>query len=333
MLWMSLLVVPALVSGTGCLDVVEESASGDVPFISMTGVAPLSRPGAIANRGLRSDSYAISWNGTTRMRGLKSTIALIVILVGLVVHLLRRSEEASRPTRAGDKAKVFTVDADQIEEIQLGPATGEACASKANGAWQLSRARENGGRPGAGVECGDQSRHARDQQRRRRRTPSTSTPVRVEPPRRSTSPSASRDRRTQRHSAARREDATGERPLREDARIRSVSSWLRRTSRTRSIARRSTCADKAALKFDQSKVGWHRARARAETRPRWRRAAATGAVTKPSQGEGRLRRRGSRRSPRCSSLQMQKIVSDAVSSDAKDLANYGLDKPDADRRP
>ena len=72
------------------------------------------------------------------MRGLKSTIALAVVLVGLVAYIY--FVDAKKPA-SGDpetKAKAFTVEADQIEEIAIKPAAGESSrAQKTNGTWQL----------------------------------------------------------------------------------------------------------------------------------------------------------------------------------------------------
>jgi hypothetical protein len=72
------------------------------------------------------------------VRGLKSTIALLVVLIGLVAYIFfvdRKKPAADAPET---KAKAFTVDADQIEEIQIKPASGDASrVQKINGAWQL----------------------------------------------------------------------------------------------------------------------------------------------------------------------------------------------------
>src|SRR5882672_8181747 len=72
------------------------------------------------------------------MRGLKSTLVLVVVLAGLVAYIffVDRKKPASGAPEV--KAKAFTVDADQIEEIQIKPASGEASrVQKINGTWQL----------------------------------------------------------------------------------------------------------------------------------------------------------------------------------------------------
>ena len=68
------------------------------------------------------------------MRGLKSTIALLVVLIGLVAYIFfvdRKKPAADAPET---KAKAFAVDTDQIEEIQIKPASGDASrVQKING--------------------------------------------------------------------------------------------------------------------------------------------------------------------------------------------------------
>lgn len=72
------------------------------------------------------------------MRGLKSTIALVAVLVGLVAYIYFVDSKKPASDAAETKAKAFTVDADQIEEIQIKPSSGEASrVQKTNGSWQL----------------------------------------------------------------------------------------------------------------------------------------------------------------------------------------------------
>ena len=93
------------------------------------------------------------------MRGLKSTIALAgrADRAGRV-HLLRRLEEAG--LRAAEtKAKAFTVEADQIEEIQIKPAAGRGSrAAEDERHVAAGRARKDGCRPGPAHECGHEPR-------------------------------------------------------------------------------------------------------------------------------------------------------------------------------
>jgi hypothetical protein len=72
------------------------------------------------------------------VRGLKSTIALLVVLIGLVAYIYFVDSKKPASDAPETKAKAFTVDADQIEEIQIKPTSGDASrVAKANGTWQL----------------------------------------------------------------------------------------------------------------------------------------------------------------------------------------------------
>ena len=72
------------------------------------------------------------------MRGLTTTIGLAVILVGLGAYIY--FVDSKRPASGAPevKAKVFTAEADQIEEIRFMPKGGAASrADKTTGTWQL----------------------------------------------------------------------------------------------------------------------------------------------------------------------------------------------------
>lgn len=72
------------------------------------------------------------------MRGLKSTAALGVLLIGLVayIYFVDSKQPASGTPEA--KARVFTAEADQIEEVQVTNTKGETSrVQKANGEWKL----------------------------------------------------------------------------------------------------------------------------------------------------------------------------------------------------
>ena len=72
------------------------------------------------------------------MRGLTSTIALAVVLLGLVGYIYFVDSKKPASGAPETKAKAFTVEADQIEEIQIKPASGASSrANKTNGTWQL----------------------------------------------------------------------------------------------------------------------------------------------------------------------------------------------------
>jgi hypothetical protein len=72
------------------------------------------------------------------VRGVKSTIALAVVLLGLVGYIYFVDSKKPASGAAETKAKAFTVEADQIEEIQIKPAAAESSrAEKTSGTWQL----------------------------------------------------------------------------------------------------------------------------------------------------------------------------------------------------
>ena len=72
------------------------------------------------------------------MRGLTSTIAGAVVLIGLVAYIYFVDSKKPASDAPEAKAKAFTVDASQIEEIQITPASGESSrAEKTGDSWQL----------------------------------------------------------------------------------------------------------------------------------------------------------------------------------------------------
>jgi uncharacterized protein DUF4340 len=72
------------------------------------------------------------------VRGLTSTIALLVVLGGLVAYIYFVDSKKPASDATETKTKAYTVDADQIEEIQIKPASGEASrVQKTNGSWQM----------------------------------------------------------------------------------------------------------------------------------------------------------------------------------------------------
>ena len=103
------------------------------------------------------------------MRGLKSTIALVVVLIGLVAYIYFVDSKKPASDAPETKAKAFTVDADQIEEIQIKPASGEASrVQKTNGTWQLVEPEKTEADQGQVSNAATSLADARDQPRRRR---------------------------------------------------------------------------------------------------------------------------------------------------------------------
>src|SRR5690242_19915505 len=74
------------------------------------------------------------------MRGLRSTIALLVVLVGLGAYIYFVSWKQPDTPDSGKKLdKVFATQADKIEEIKISAVSGEAAtAKKEGGSWKLT---------------------------------------------------------------------------------------------------------------------------------------------------------------------------------------------------
>jgi Domain of unknown function (DUF4340) len=73
------------------------------------------------------------------MRGLRSTIALVVVLAGLGAYIYFVTwKQPDTPATAKKLDKVFTVESDKIEEIKVTSASGDATtAKKDGGGWKL----------------------------------------------------------------------------------------------------------------------------------------------------------------------------------------------------
>jgi hypothetical protein len=71
------------------------------------------------------------------MRGFRSTFVLLAILLGLLGYIYFYEMKRPGPAeQAARKAKVFTVEADKIEEVQVKTASGErTILKKTNGVW------------------------------------------------------------------------------------------------------------------------------------------------------------------------------------------------------
>jgi hypothetical protein len=73
------------------------------------------------------------------MRGFRSTFVLLLVLLGLVGYIY--FYEMKKPAQSGQaeqKQKVFTAEADKIEEVDVKAASGErTVVKKANGAWSI----------------------------------------------------------------------------------------------------------------------------------------------------------------------------------------------------
>jgi hypothetical protein len=73
------------------------------------------------------------------MRGVRSTIILLVVFLGLLGYVYFYGAKKPLGQEAGEpREKVFTVEADKIEELRVKPATGEGSVlKKVNGTWTM----------------------------------------------------------------------------------------------------------------------------------------------------------------------------------------------------
>jgi hypothetical protein len=259
------------------------------------------------------------------MRGLKSTIGLVVVLIGLVAYIYFVDSKKPPSDAPEVKAKAFTVDADQIEEIRLKPAAGEASrVEKTNGTWQLVEPEKTEADQGQ-VSNAATSLATLEINSVVDDNPSDLAQYGLNPAKVDVGFRV-KGQKDERHLLIGEKTATGgdlyaKTP--DQKRVFLVASYLENTFNRTPFDLR----DKAALKFDQSKVNGvevvHEGMtaALAKNGSDW-------AVTKPYKARADFAGAEAILTS-LSSLQMQKIVSNAVSNDAKDLAKYGLDKPDA----
>ena len=259
------------------------------------------------------------------MRGLKSTIGLVVVLIGLVAYIYFVDSKKPASDAPATKAKAFTVDADQIEEIRLKPAAGEASrVEKANGTWQLVEPEKTEADQGQ-VSNAATSLAALEINSVVDENPSDLAQYGLNPAKVDVAFRV-KGQKDERHLLLGEKTATGgdlyaKTP--DQKRVFLVASYLENTFNRTPFDLR----DKAALKFDQSKVNAielvHEGAATTLAK-----SGSDWAVTKPYTARADFAGAEAVLTS-LSSLQMQKIVSNAVSNDAKDLAKYGLDKPNA----
>ena len=73
------------------------------------------------------------------MRGVRSMIVLLAVFLGLLGYVYFYGEKKPLGPDAGEpRQKVFAIEADKIEELQVKSAKGErSILKKANGAWTM----------------------------------------------------------------------------------------------------------------------------------------------------------------------------------------------------
>jgi len=251
---------------------------------------------------------------------LKSTIALLAVLIGLVAYIYFVDSKKPASGAPETKAKAFTVDADQIEEIHMKPASGDASrVQKANGTWQLVEPEKADADQGQ-VSNAATSLATLEINRVVDENPSDLSQYGLNPPKAEVAFRV-KGQKDPRQLLIGEKTATGSdlyAKTPDQKRVFLISGYLENTFERTPFDLR----DKTALKFDQSKadgveIVHNGTTALAKTGTEW-------ALTKPYKARADFAGAEAVLTS-LSSLQMQKIVE----NEAKDLAKYGLDKPDA----
>jgi len=254
------------------------------------------------------------------VRGLKSTVALIVVLIGLVAYIffVERKKPASGAPET--KAKAFAVDADQIEEIQIKPASGQASrVQKTNGTWQLVEPEKADADQGQ-VTNAATSLASVEINRVVDDNPSDLTQYGLNPPKADVAFRVKGKTEPQ-HLLLGEKTATGgdlyaKTP--DQKRVFLIAAYLENTFERTPFDLR----DKAVLKFDQSKADGIEI-VHDNTTTMLAKSGSSWTISKPYKMRADFAGAEAILTA-LSSAQMQKIVS----NEAKDLGKYGLDKPD-----
>jgi hypothetical protein len=243
-----------------------------------------------------------------------------VVLIGLVAYIYFIDAKKPASDAPETKAKAFTVDADQIEEIRIKPTSGDASrVEKANGTWQLIEPEKAEADQGQ-VSNAATSLAALEINRVVDDNPSDLSQYGLNPPKAEITFRAKGQKDTHQlllgEKTATGSDLYAKTP--DQKRVFLISGYLENTFERTPFDLR----DKAALKFDQSKadgieIVHNGTTALAKSGTEW-------ALTKPYKARADFAGAEAVMTS-LSSLQMQKIVE----NEAKDLAKYGLDKPDA----
>jgi hypothetical protein len=254
------------------------------------------------------------------VRGLKSTIALLAVLIGLVAYIYFVDSKKPASDAPETKAKAFTVDADQIEEIQIKPASGDPSrVQKTNGTWQLVEPEKADADQGQ-VSNAATSLSTLEINRVVDDNPGDLSQYGLNPPK-SDIAFRVKGQKDMHHLLLGEKTTTGgdlyaKTP--DQKRVFLIAAYLENTFERTPFDLR----DKTALKFDQSKADGIEivhtgTTALGKTGSDW-------TLTKPFKARADFASAEAVLTS-LSSLQMQKIVE----NDAKDLGKYGLDKPDA----
>jgi len=251
---------------------------------------------------------------------LKSTLALLAVLIGLVAYIYFVDSKKPASGAPETKTKAFTVDADQIEEIHMKPASGDASrVQKTNGAWQLVEPEKADADQGQ-VSNAASSLATLEINRVVDENPTDLSQYGLNPPKAEVAFRVKGQKDPRQLLIGEKTTTGGDLYAKtpDQKRVFLISGYLENTFERTPFDLR----DKTALKFDQSKadgieIVHDGATALAKTGTEW-------ALTKPYKAKADFASAEAVLTS-LSSLQMQKIVE----NEAKDLAKYGLDKPDA----
>lgn len=252
------------------------------------------------------------------MKGLKSTVALAVVLIGLVAYIYFVDSKKPASDAPETKAKAFTVEAEQIEEIQFKPASGDASrVEKTSGTWQLVEPEKTEADQGQ-LSNAASSLASLEINRVVDENPTDLAQYGLSPAKLEVAFRVKGKTEPQRlllgEKTATGSDLYAKTP--DQKRVFLVSSYLENTFERSPFDLR----DKAALKFDQSKadgleVVHDGTTVLAKSGGDWKLTKPYMARADFASAEAIMTALGS--------MQMQKIVS----NEAKDLGKYGLDKP------
>jgi hypothetical protein len=251
---------------------------------------------------------------------LKSTIALLAVLIGLVAYIYFVDSKKPAAGAPETKAKAFTVDADQIEEIHMKPASGDASrVQKANGTWEMVEPEKTAADQGQ-VSNAATSLATLEINRVVDENPSDLSQYGLNPPKAEIAFRVKGQKEPRQLLIGEKTTTGGDLYAKtpDQKRVFLISGYLENTFERTPFDLR----DKTVLKFDQSKADGVEivhggTTALAKTGTEW-------ALTQPYKARADFAGAEAILTS-LSSLQMQKIVE----NEAKDLAKYGLDKPDA----
>ena len=259
------------------------------------------------------------------MRGGKSLAILAVVLIGLVAYIFFVDRKKPASDAPEVKAKAFAVDADQIDALDIKPATGEAIrAEKINGMWQLV-APEKVEADQAQLSNAVSSLASLDITRVVDDNPGDLSQFGLNPPKVDVAFRV-KGQKDEKHLLIGEKTATGgdlyaKTP--DQKRVFLVASFLENTFNRTPFDLR----DKAALKFDQTKVNdielTHDG-----TTIELAKMGDDWLVTKPARTRADFAGTEAILTA-LSGAQMQKLEATGINGDSKDLKMYGLDKPDS----